>query len=833
MPEMGRSFYRPAPGIDVVPLGNGALLFLSDTHAARIEGASTTFFRERILPLLDGSRSLADVAAVLPSLDPDELSRQLDGLADAGLLERGDQPLAWQDSRMGPLLALLQAAGLPLAESRERLAGLRVAVVGLEGAGAHAAVSLAACGVGELVLVDPFPCQPGNLALMPPLMLGADALGRPRDQVLKQLLEGQGAGTRVAIGIEVGAGIGDASGITSEALLTLARTCHLLIGAVDKGLSVANRWVNRASLTHDVPAIFCQLAGHVAVVGPLVVPGQSACWACWRRRTAACADSYPEATAYEDFLDQQRQSRLHQRPALPALAAYAGSLVALEVVKLLLGVPAGSGAATLVGRVHEFDGLRFHSDTHPLLRVPDCPECGDRPRQSQPSPATVWREDTLPGGVLTAAGRLVSPRCGVITDFGPIAKGPGEPVQPYLFGGRLANYARLADRAADDGIFSGKGLTFAAAQASALGEAVECYAGTFRSADHVRYASRRALDEPSLDPAELVLYRPEQYSRLPYAPYADSAVLGWMAARSLLSGSAVLVPALAAFLDYPPRAPEENLCPTSSTGLAAGATLAEAVLAALYEVLERDAFMVTWLNRLPAGRVDPATHPDPELVDLYYAYARRGVALRLYHLAVDHPCHVFLCLALQRRGEGWPAAAAGLGADLDPAKAASKALLEAGQIRTGLLAASRDPSERARAEQLLADPRLVATLDDHALRYIHPGAIGAFAFLERGREAPCDWTAPLPASASDRLRLLAEHFRTNGGDVLYCDLTTVDLTPLGLHVARVIVPGFQPLHFGQEPRLGGRRLYELPWQLGFTAAPTTPASLNDDPHPLA
>jgi ribosomal protein S12 methylthiotransferase accessory factor len=56
---------------------------------------------------------------------------------------------------------------------------------------------------------------------------------------------------------------------------------------------------------------------------------------------------------------------------------------------------------------------------------------------------------------------------------------------------------------------------------------------------------------------------------------------------------------------------------------------------------------------------------------------------------------------------------------------------------------------------------------------------------------------------------------------------------LGLRTVRVIVPGFQPLHFGHEPRLGGRRLYELPRRLGISEVPARPELLNTDPHPLA
>ncbi len=819
MIEEGRLYYRPAPGIDVISLDDGALLLRSDTLTARIEGASARFFQERVLPLLDGSRSLAELASSLPTVDIDDLRRQLDALVEAGLLNRTTQPPSWLRGMAGPLLALLQAAGAPASDLHDRLARLRIGVLGLEGAGAHAAATLAACGVGELILVDPYPCQPGNLALMPPL--GADALGRPRDQVLRHSLAASGVDTRV----EVGA----ADAVTPDRIKTLAGTCQLLIGTFDKGLSVANDWLNRASLASGLPAIYSQMAAHIALVGPLVIPNSTACYRCWRLRSLACEDSYQEASAYEELLSRQRQPRLHERPALPPLASYSGSLVAMEAIKLLLSV----GSGTLAGKVHEFDAFRFRSETHTLLRVPDCPDCGRKPRQEGRSAVAVWRDDTPPGDMRQAARALVSPRCGVITELEPIPKDPGEPVHPYLFGAHLANHRFLTDRSSDDSFCTGKGLTLATAQASAVGEAVERYSACRRRTDQVCFTTRHALEGQSLDPTELVLYRPEQYAELPYAPYADTTRLGWVGARSLSTGSELLVPALAVFLGYSPRVPEERILPPTSNGLAAGPTLAAAVLSALYEVLERDAFLITWMHRLPAHRVAPATHPDPNVVELFHACARQGVELRLHRLATDHPCQVFLSLAVQRDGEGWPAVAVGLGADLDPAVAASRAIMEAGQVRVGLRMELSDPSTRAWAERLLADPRLVATIDDHGLLYAHPRAMGAFAFLERSPEAACDWTAPEPATATDRLRLLVEHLSAQGRDVLYRDLTPSDMAQLGLHTARVIVPGLQPIHFGQHPRLGGNRLYDLPRRLGTAVTPFGTGSLNQDPHPLA
>jgi ribosomal protein S12 methylthiotransferase accessory factor len=812
-------FYRLAAGIDVVPLTESALLLRSDTLAARIEGASATVLGERILPLLDGRRSLTEIARQLPDLGPDDLRRHLDALVEAGVADRAAHPLP-SGGGDGPFSAFLQAVGRSPDEVRDRLARHRVAVVGLEGPGAHAAAALAAGGVGELVLIDPYPCQPGNLELMPPL--GPETRGEPRDRACKRALEAQGLDTRV----EVGAGA-----VTPDGLDAVTSTCQLVIGAFDRGFLAASHWLNQASLKHGVPAIYAQLAAHAAFVGPLVVPTRSACFLCWRIRAVASAKSTAEAMAHEEFVGRQHRPRLHERPALPGLAAYVGGLVAMESVKHLLSI----GAETLAGKVLQFDALRVRGETHTILQVPDCPACaGERRPPTQPPLHELLGDTSPPGDMAQAAPLLVSPSCGVVNALEPMPKDPSEPTLPHLFGARVANHRLLEHRTAEDGGCGGKGLTLAGAVASALGEAVERYAAESWPPDGVLHSTRQGLDAPSLDPAELVLYRPEQYAELPYAAYSDATTLGWVPARSLVTGSSVFVPALVVGSGYySPRAAEEVICPVSSNGLATGPTLAAAVLWALYEVLERDAFLIAWMNRLPHQRVDPATHPDPDVRGLCHAYDRRGVELRLYRPASDQPCHVFLCLAVQQGGGG-PAAVAGLGADLDPARAATKAIIEAAQVRPGLRRRLRHPDSRARAEHLAEDPRRVRTIDDHALLYAHPDALVAVAFLESGREAPGDWAPTAPADPAGQLRLLVDHFRARGGDILYCNLTPPDMALLGLHTARVIVPGFQPLHFGwNEARLGGRRLYELPWRLGVTAAPTRPGDLNTDPHPLA
>jgi ribosomal protein S12 methylthiotransferase accessory factor len=726
------------------------------------------------------------------------------------------------DVASDPLLVCSEAAGLAPSEVRRRLAGVQVAIVGLEGPGGHAAAILTRCGIGGLLLIDPYPCEAGNLPLLPPL--GPGALGLPRERALQQALERVDAGTRL-----------EASGLaalTRADLHAAAGDSQLLIGCFDEDFVATHHWLNGTSLRLGKPAVYARIGSGSAIIGPLVVPTRTACYLCWRMRAVACAADFPAAMAHEEALARRRRPALHERAISAELSARAGAVLAQEVLGHLLPV----GWPTLEGKILEVDGPWLQATLHGVLPVPECPSCGtERRTRPQPSLAELSLSNLsrARGNLLSALPWLVSRACGVVTSLDDVRlAGTGAPAELRLATAELGNYRLLDQVPATEPVCVGKGLTRAAAWRGALGEAVERYSGTFRDPGGVVNARRDELDGPSLDPRSLVLYRPEQYPKLPYAPYDETTRLGWVAARSLVTGAEVLVPAIAVFLGYHAASFEELLCPTSSNGLAAGETLADAVLAAACEVFERDAFLVTWMNRLPAGRVDPNRHPDRRFARVCRAYAWRGVEIQLYRLASDHPCHVFLALAIQRAGDGGPAAVVGLGGHLDPGLAAWRAVLEVAQARAG--GGAPPPQARARMDELVADPQSVATMHDHGLLYADHRALPAFGFLERSPAVDLDWSTPDLRGPVTGLRRLAGHLGSQGGDLLYVNCTPPDMAGLGLHTARVLVPGFQPLHFGaNEPRLAGQRLYELPHRLGLTPSPTTPETLNGDPHPLA
>lgn len=429
---------------------------------------------------------------------------------------------------------------------------------------------------------------------------------------------------------------------------------------------------------------------------------------------------------------------------------------------------------------------------------------------------------------------LVSPEVGIIRSLQPASRGVDEPNPPVIYQAMLSHFdfrnARPLDRAA-----VGKGATEDDAALGAIGEAVERYCASHPDAAAFQRGTRAgwaAMGRSTLSPAECVLYADSQYERpgFPYRRWDERLEIAWLPARELPGGAEVLVPAGCVYLNYSGDRAEELLCPPTSNGLAAGPDLESAILHGLLELVERDGFLITWMNRLPVPEVDFARQRGIA-ASIAARYRRFGVETRVFNLTTDLPGYVMMALALDRTGRG-PAATIGLGCHLDPAVAVLKALFELCQVHAGEARRYRQNPPQARLRSY-ADVR---TLEDHSAFFTMPERLGELAWLlEAGRRQRLeDLPGQMRGSVSDQLATVVSGLARAGSRALYVELTTPDVRDFGVRVVRAIATGLQPMHFGHgEERLGGRRLYEVPRLLGYAQAPTTERDLNPCPHPLA
>jgi len=167
---------------------------------SRIHGTDAAEFVRRVVPLLDGSRTAAQIADAFTEYPREAVVGVLDLLARKGVTEElSVTPELEEESLWGQsefLRAWTTAASDPAAALRRAA----IVMVGLEPWGLVAAEQLASSGVGRLHLVDDRPVVAGDLVAMPALR---GRVGQPRGAALASLLRERGGKTAVDAGAAV------------------------------------------------------------------------------------------------------------------------------------------------------------------------------------------------------------------------------------------------------------------------------------------------------------------------------------------------------------------------------------------------------------------------------------------------------------------------------------------------------------------------------------------------------------------------------------------------------------------------------------------------------
>ena len=348
---------------------------------------------------------------------------------------------------------------------------------------------------------------------------------------------------------------------------------------------------------------------------------------------------------------------------------------------------------------------------HSVLPLPSCPRC-----LAAPAPA---RQPSLLD--------LLSDRVGIVSRVDDVS--PAMARLPTVFARGARTDAFSPTRAATFGLASDVDRDRAVIRAVA--ECVERYCPSFIPRG-VRAARSSELDGEVLVSAETRRHELERPTEL----------LSWIPATRLGSGQRVWLPAGYVLLPFTAdRVPHMQ----SSSGLAAGRTLDDAIQGALRELEERDGFMRAWYGQEPPGRCE-AERLFPEM-RLARVPARWGPPTIVALLELDAP----------------PFCSAGIACHPDESRAARSAQLEAIASHTflarALAGAPRSPTD---------PPPCVG------------GSALAHATQARLRSARRAWLEPRHRLAPAPLR--------SPDEFLVCDLTTPDVALAGMHVARVFHP---------------------------------------------
>jgi bacteriocin biosynthesis cyclodehydratase domain-containing protein len=324
----------------------------------------------RLLELLKGEYSVEDIQQRLqtefPHLLPDKVVALLTQLDRAGLLEEADlqPPADWTPeyverySRHLAVFAGYERDGLSRFDQQQRFHDAHVVILGMGGIGSWVALLLTQLGIGHLTLVDDDPVNISNLTRQ--ALYTERDVGRNKALAASEALHAINSETKLTTITRA---------IKSEeALMPICQGSTLVILTFGPFLLREPTQLHYACLRQNVPCV--SLSG--LHLGPLVVPGQTACFDCVRAFFARQLPGLiPEGIRRGE--EAVLLSRRYHAIFAPLIATCIG-LGVTEVTKFL----AGFATSALENGILYLNPTELSITHLSTPRDPACPTCGER-----------------------------------------------------------------------------------------------------------------------------------------------------------------------------------------------------------------------------------------------------------------------------------------------------------------------------------------------------------------------------------------------------------------------------------------------------------------------
>jgi molybdopterin-synthase adenylyltransferase len=345
---------RIRPLVEVVEDADGALYLLrgpagGDTVIRKPPPAARALLRA-----LEAGATPAELAAAL-ALPAGDVGAMLASLDAAGLLEPVDpRPADERSSRQLLYLGDRAPRGVLAADLQARLRAAHVVILGCGGLGCWVAAGLACAGVGRLTLVDDDVVELSNLNRQ--LLFTEADIGRAKVEAAAASLTAFNGALAVAPVRATLTGEADVAAAIAGA--------DVVAACADRPPYEIARWINRACVRAGIPHVSAGQLPPTLRVGPIVVPGETACLACLE---LALREENP---LYDRLEALRRRSAKPMATTGPASGAV-GQVVASELTHHLTGLvrPATYGA------VWTLDLRTLEGHRRPVGRRADCPVC--------------------------------------------------------------------------------------------------------------------------------------------------------------------------------------------------------------------------------------------------------------------------------------------------------------------------------------------------------------------------------------------------------------------------------------------------------------------------
>lgn len=343
--------------------GEEGLVFTSEGKRLVVRGRAFRDFLDLVVPLLDGRHTLEEIEQrVAQVLDPVALERSLNLLVENRIVEDAELTSLppGVEARLAPELSYLWEVVPDPALVVDHLAGARVTVVGVGAIGAVAATALAAANVGHLRCVDSTTVSPADPYLAQ--LFGLQDIGSSRAKVTCDRIKTVSPTASVEV-------IADEL-VTDDDVARAVEGSDFVLGCIDPGLSWVTYGLNRACLEQRIRWCAATVSAFQGIVGPTVIPYETACFVCYERRAAATRNDPAGVLADRRELEESRTDTSPYRENLAFGPGIVGNLLGLQAFQALTGLRPPTAGAIL-----KVDLSSATTSRHVVLRKPWCPAC--------------------------------------------------------------------------------------------------------------------------------------------------------------------------------------------------------------------------------------------------------------------------------------------------------------------------------------------------------------------------------------------------------------------------------------------------------------------------
>jgi ribosomal protein S12 methylthiotransferase accessory factor len=563
---------------------------------------------------------------------------------------------------------------------------------------------------------------------------------------------------------------------------------------------------NALDIAPDVPVgehpIFpVYLSGRSVILGPLSSPGKPAspCYFCVPMRWQQLRTK-PERDALE-VGDGIRE--LHDTPFVTEFALDQIWHLTRELIDPAHRETTEHG----LPYVYELQLDTMQVRRFPIIADSACPVCSRR-QPDTPQRAVVTLEARRKRSVSTYRLRspadyglpfdaFANPVCGMLGAAGvPEYKSTTiAPVTGYLF---VRGTEHLFDF-----FWSGHADVYDDSAILAVMEGLERHAGLIRRGTEAPIVDTYARLVPdALDPRTCGVYNDEFYRRTAphYVQFTPDLPVPWVWGYSLRDSKPVLVPERLAY--YLGKEDPANFVQECSNGCATGASVEEAILFGMLELIERDAFLLAWYGKARLPEIDPRSLRRQDNLLMLNRIELQGYDVRLFDNRIDLNVPVVTAVAT-RRDDKLGTLCLASGAGLDPEGAVSGALCEVATYVSDF--EGRVTRLLPELKEMVGDYGKVRNLEHHPLLFGLPEMLDKADFLlGPDRKQPMaeiyrDYELnrrPKTLDLADDVRYCLQTLTDGGFDVIVVDQTGPEQVPFGLRTVCVIVPGMIPIDFG-------------------------------------